>query len=142
MFYCLLKNEVFRKQNYFLGAIAMGEGIEPYENLSVIEIEKIVEIQANQVNKVTAWLIGGLLVIVYAIESPIQIIACGAILYGLLSIIDGKSIKSSYQNMIPENLHPQEIKCLQCRKLLELNVRFSLKYFCPIFDQNFHYIST
>jgi len=121
----------------------MNNKIENAEELPLVEIEQVIESQTSRVNRGVAWLIGGILVTLITLNSPIQIVAWGAILYGLSDIINGNSKKSRYERMPPKNLLPAEIECIKCKTSLDLEIeeRISQKYFCPECNQTFHYNS-
>ena len=121
----------------------MNNKIDNAEELPLVEIEQVIESQTSRVNRGVAWLIGGILVTLITLNSPIQIVAWGAILYGLSDIINGNSKKSRYERMLPKNLLPAEIECIKCKTSLDLEIeeRISQKYFCPECNQTFHYNS-
>lgn len=119
----------------------MNMKIEGSKELSIDEIEEVIKKQTSRVNRGLAWLVGGILVTIVTLGFPIQIVAWGAILYGLAEIINGSSNKSKYKKMLPIDLLPAEIECIKCGKSLELDMdeRTNQKYFCPICNQSFRY---
>lgn len=108
---------------------------------NIDELEQRLELQNKRIHHGMYWLFGGALVTVLTIESPVQIVAWGAIVYGLADIINGNFQKSRLKKMLPDDLIPSEINCTKCGTTLELDQdeRIIRKYFCPKCNQTYHY---
>ena len=119
----------------------MNSKTESSHELSIKDIERSIEKQTNRINKGITFLVLGIIITITTIDSPVQIIWYGAILYGIAEIINGNSLKSRYKKMMPTNLLPPKINCNNCGELLELDMdeRVSQEYFCPICNQKFSY---
>jgi len=114
---------------------------DKFNNANIDELEQRLESQTKRVHHGMYWFFGGILVTVITIESPVQIVAWGAILYGLRELINGNFQKSKLKKMLPDDLIPSEITCTKCGETLELDSdeRASRKYFCPMCNRTYHY---